>query len=122
MPSLAKDNNQVAFVLDTTHILATKIKENSIFKNPKLDKYKYSFIHEKTIKDFENGLKLDGFERSDYIIFGFPKNCIEGILVGRLVENNKDHLKQIKKIISKLLYMQFRRESNNIKLWTIIYA
>ena len=61
MPSLAKDNNQVAFILDTSNPLATNLKENSIFKNPKLDKYKYSFIHEKAIKDFENGFKLDAF-------------------------------------------------------------
>lgn len=96
MPSLAKDNNQVAFILDTSNPLATKLKENSIFKNPKLDKYKYSFIHEKAIKDFENGFKLDAFERADYIIFGFPKNCIEGVLVGRLVENNQEYLDKVK--------------------------
>ena len=98
MPSLAKDKNQIAFILDTSHPLATKLKENSIFKNEKLDKYKYSFIHEKAIKDFENGFKLDAFERADYIIFGFPKNCIEGVLVGRIVENNEDYLKQIKEL------------------------
>ena len=98
MPSLAKDNNQVAFILDTSNPLATKLKENSIFKNPKLDKYKYSFIHEKAIKDFENGFKLDAFERADYIIFGFPKNCIEGVLVGRLVENNQEYLDKIKEL------------------------
>ena len=98
MPSLAKDNNQVAFILDTSNPLATKLKENSIFKNTKLDKYKYSFIHEKAIKDFENGFKLDAFERADYIIFGFPKNCIEGILVGRLVENNQEYLDKIKEL------------------------
>ena len=98
MPSLAKDNNQIAFILDTTHPLATKLKENSIFKNAKLDEYKYSFIHEKAIKDFENGFKLDAFERADYIIFGFPKNCIEGVLVGRLVEKNQEYLKKIKEL------------------------
>ena len=98
MPSLAKDSNQVAFILNTSNPLATKLKENSIFKNPKLDKYKYSFIHEKAIKDFENGFKLDAFERADYIIFGFPKNCIEGVLVGRLVENNQEYLDKIKEL------------------------
>ena len=98
MPSLAKDSNQVAFILNTSNPLATKLKENSIFKNPKLDKYKYSFIHEKAIKDFENGFKLDAFERADYIIFGFPKNCIEGVLVGRLVENNQEYLNKIKEL------------------------
>lgn len=98
MPSLAKDNNQVAFILDTSNPLATKLKENSIFKNPKLDKYKYSFIHEKAIKDLENGFKLDAFERADYIIFGFPKNCIEGVLVGRFVENNQEYLDKIKEL------------------------
>ncbi len=98
MPSLAKDNNQIGFILNTSHPLAVKIKDNSIFRNPKLDKFKYSFIHEKAVKDFENGFKLDAFERADYIIFGFPSNCIEGVLVGRIVENNKEYLKQIKDI------------------------
>ena len=50
------------------------------------------------MKDFENGFKLDAFERADYIIFGFPKNCIEGILVGRVVENNQEYLKEIKSL------------------------
>lgn len=98
MPSLAKDNNQIAFILNTSHPLAKKLKENSIFNNSNLDKYKYSFIHEKAIKDFENGFKLDAFERADYIIFGFPKNCIEGVLVGRLIENNQEYLKRIKEL------------------------
>lgn len=98
MASLAKDNNQIAFILDTSNPLATKLKDNSIFKNEKLDKYKYSFIHEKAIKDFESGFKLDAFERAEYIIFGFPPNCIEGILVGRVVENNEDYLKQVKRL------------------------
>lgn len=98
MPSLAKDNNQIAFILNTSNDIAKRIRENSVFRNENLDKYKYSFIHEKAIKDFENGFKSDAFERADYIIFGFPKNCIEGVLVGRIVENNKDYLNQIKKL------------------------
>ena len=40
------------------------------------------------------------FARADYIIFGLPKNCIEGILVGRLVEKNNDYLNQIKKLFT----------------------
>jgi hypothetical protein len=101
MPSLAKDNNQVAFILNTSNPLAIKLKENSIFKNTKLDKYKYYFINEKAHKDFENGFKLDAFERADYIILGFPKNCIEGVLVGRLVENNQEYLKKTKDLFPK---------------------
>ena len=33
MPSLAKDNNQIAFILNTSNSIATKLKENSIFNN-----------------------------------------------------------------------------------------
>lgn len=98
MPSLAKDNNQIAFIFNVSHPLATKLKENSIFKNEKLNKYRYSFVHEKAIKDFENGFKLDAFERADYIIFGIPKNCIEGILVGRLIEKDHEYLNKIKNL------------------------
>ena len=93
MPSLSKDDNQLAFILNVSHPLAKKMKGNSIFKNKKLEKYRYSFIHEKAIKDFENGFKLDAFERADYIIFGFPKNCIEGVLVGRKYENDESKIK-----------------------------
>ena len=98
MPSLAKDNNQVGFILNTSNPLAKLLRDNSIFSNPKLDKYKYSFIHEKAVADFKNGFKTDAFERADYIIFGFPSNCIEGVLVGRIVESNKEYLKQIKEL------------------------
>ena len=40
----------------------------------------------------------DLIERAEYIIFGLPKNCIEGILVGRQVEQNDKRLETLKKL------------------------
>lgn len=49
-------------------------------------------------KFLQEGFVSDFFERADYLIFGVPKNCIEGVLVGREVEKNEEQLNQIKKL------------------------
>lgn len=97
MPSLAKDINQIGFIINTQNEIAKRIKSNSIFKNTFKKEYAFEFIN----KDYQEKFKKDGFsedyfERADYIIFGFPKNCIEGVLVGRTLEKNIKMLDYIK--------------------------
>lgn len=97
MPSLARDINQIGFILNTENVIAQRIKKNSVFKEPFNKDYAMEFVNEKSKKEFMNdGFTADFFERADYIIFGLPKNCIEGIIVGRQVEHNKNHLETLK--------------------------
>ncbi len=97
MPSLARNINQIGFIVNTENEIAQRMKKNSVFKNDFNKEYAYEFVNEKD-KFLQEGFSADFFQRADYIIFGFPKNCIEGIIVGRLVENNQEYLNQIKQL------------------------
>lgn len=99
MPSLARNINQIGFVINTENEIAQRLKKNSVFKDTFKKEYAYEFINEKAKEKFlQDGFVADFFQRADYLIFGLPRNCIEGILVGRLVENDDTYIEQIKKI------------------------
>ena len=99
MPSLARDINQIGFILNTENEIAQRLKKNSVFKEHFDREYAMEFVDEKSKEKFmTDGFTADFFERADYIIFGLPKNCIEGILVGRQVEQNDKHLETLKKL------------------------
>lgn len=97
MPSLARDINQIGFILNVSNEIAQKLKKNSVFKEQFNKEYAMEFVSGKSREKFETeGFTADFFERADYIIFGLPKNCIEGVLVGREVEHNEAYLKTLK--------------------------
>ena len=97
MPSLARDINQIGFILNVENDIAQRIRRNSVFKESFKKEYALEFVSEKTREKFEReGFVADFFERADYLIFGLPKNCIEGIIVGRKVESNEEYLKLLK--------------------------
>lgn len=97
MPSLARNINQIGFILNTENEIAQRIRYNSVFKDYFNKDYSMEFVNEKNKEKFDKeGFTADFFERADYIIFGLPKNCIEGIIVGKQVEKNEDNLKLLK--------------------------
>lgn len=97
MPSLARDINQIGFIFNTECEIAQRIKNNSVFKDKFNKEYAMQFVNDKVKEKFINdGFTADFFERADYIIFGLPKNCIEGIIVGRQVEHNENYLETLK--------------------------
>jgi len=99
MPSLARNINQIGFIINTENTIAQRLRKNSVFKETFNKDYAFEFVNDKLKEKFKNdGFVDDFFQRADYLIFGIPKNCIEGVLVGRLVENNKEYLKQIKQL------------------------
>ena len=99
MPSLARDINQIAFIFNTENEMAQKLRNNSVFREPFNKEYAMEFVNEKSKDKFiQEGFIADFFERADYIIFGLPKNCIEGVLVGRQLENNEVYLRELKKL------------------------
>jgi len=98
LPSLIRDNNQIAFIINTESEYAKKLIENDIFNLNFDKKILKSFISDWFIKNFIYA-KRDDFttNRESAIIFGLPSCFIEGIFVGRIIENDKEKLEQIKK-------------------------
>lgn len=96
MPSLARDINQIGFILNVENEIAQQLRSNSIFNKKFNKEYAFEFINEKAKAKFQKeGFVADFFERADYLIFGLPKNCIEGIIVGRKLERNKNNLQTL---------------------------
>ena len=101
MPSLARDNIQLGFIMNIENDYGKSILENDIF-NLSFDKeILQSFIQEYFIKDFIYA-KRDDFttNRESAIIFGIPSCFIEGLLVGRKYEQNEKKLNLLKNLFS----------------------
>lgn len=99
MPSLARNINQIGFIVNTENEIAQRLRKNSVFKENFNNEYAFEFVNGKAKEKFlKDGFVADFFQRADYLIFGLPKNCIEGILVGRLVENNDSYIEQMKEL------------------------
>ena len=97
LPSLIRDDNQIAFILNTDNYYAKKIIKNDIFSLEFDKKILKSFISKWFIENFIY-IKRDDFttNRESAIIFGIPSCFIEGVLIGRRLENDKKQLEIIK--------------------------
>jgi len=98
MPSLARDINQVGFILNLGSEDGKKLLENDINGinfNKDISK---NFLKSDLRKNFFNNKDNDFLERASYIIFGINKCFIEGIVVGRNYENDKTKLELLKKL------------------------
>lgn len=98
MPNLAKDdpNVQIALIMDASN--AKELTKKDIF-NLDFDKdVLKQFIQEFFINDFINAERNDlTTNRESAVIFGIPSCFIEGILVGKIWEKDKEKLNKIKK-------------------------
>lgn len=97
MPSLSRDENQLALIINTDNEYARKLIKNDIFDlNFDRDILK-TFIGEWFINDFILNKRTPlTTDRESAIIFGLPTSLIEGILVGRKYEKDENILKEIK--------------------------
>lgn len=99
MPSLAKNENQIGFIVNCEHEVCKKMRENSVFNNLFNQEYSSEFVNDKAKEKFsQTGFVDDFFSRAEYLIFGLPKNCIEGIIVGRIIEHNDGYLNKLKEL------------------------
>ena len=99
IPSLVSDKRQIAFILNTESEYAKKLIENDVW-NTKFDKatlkpfldYRYfpKFLDLRFNKDASTT------DRESAIMFGLPKDLIEGVFVGRKLEKDKKALEHIK--------------------------
>lgn len=99
LPSLVANKRQIAFILNMESDYAKELIENDVW-NTKFDK--------DTLTDFIDYRYLDKFmderfnrnatttDRETAIMFGLPSKLIEGIFVGRKVENDIESLNYIK--------------------------
>jgi len=99
MPSLARNINQVGFILNVNDDLGKKLREYPVFSDKLSEKENFMFVSKKSKGNFEKTrFNNDFFLRAEYLIFGVPHNYIEGVLVGRDFEKNNTKLKEIKSI------------------------
>lgn len=99
MPSLAKNEKQLAFIINgRDKCLQSYFSNNLMNVNFDFD-IAQCFINFKN-EEIKNAFKNDRHQgdkgRCAYVVFAIPKSLFEGVLVGRKFEKNKKILKHIK--------------------------
>lgn len=100
IPNLVSDKRQIAFILNMDSDYAKKLSYNDVWNldfgedvlTPFLDyRYKDKFINNDRLNS--NASTTD---RESAIMFGLPISLVEGVFVGRKIENDKESLDYIK--------------------------
>ena len=102
MPSLIQNEVQIGIIFNVANSDVKSLLERDILTDFISDEDVKPFIHEgyyyKFIHDRKN--KNDFFtDRESAVLFGIPTNFIEGILVGRNYEKDREKLKEIKNML-----------------------
>ena len=104
MPSLIQDVVQIGIIFNGENEYTKELLKGDILNIDNIDDCLFrEFINsdydvDSIIKNRHN--KDDYFtDRESAILFGIPSNLIEGIIVGRIYENDKNMLKEIKKLL-----------------------
>lgn len=99
LPSLVSNKRKIAFILNTSSDYAKKMILNDVWnidleEDVLIDFLDYRYYPKFLIERFER----DDFttDRESAIIFGLPSKLIEGVLIGRDLESNKESINYIK--------------------------
>lgn len=99
IPSLVANKRQIAFILNMDSEYAKEIVKNDVW-NPDFDKETIiDFIDYRYLEKFlveRNNRNAMTTDRETAIMFGLPSKLIEGVFVGRKVENDDNMLDYIK--------------------------
>ncbi|MBR3162309.1 MAG: hypothetical protein IKF19_06240 [Bacilli bacterium] len=98
LPSLFSDKNQIAFILNMDNNYAKEIAKQDVWNKELRQKniMKY-FCSEYFLPELlEGNFNASTTNREAAIMFGITPRLIEGVLVGRLIEKDKEKLKYIK--------------------------
>lgn len=100
IPSLVSNKRQIAFILNMDSEYAKKLAYNDVW-NLEFDKEILSpFLNYRYVDKFinEDRIKKDASttDRESAIMFGLPSKLIEGVFVGRKIENDDESLNYIK--------------------------
>ncbi len=104
MPSLVQNNVQIGIIFDGQSKEIKKLLKGDILSDTINDKDVKEFVNPKYYEHFiiDRKNKDDFFtDRESAVLFGIPSCFIEGILVGRKYEDNKEILKEIKDLLPK---------------------
>ncbi len=99
MPSLVSNKRQIAFILNMESDYAKEMIKKDIWNIELVEEELKDFLD---YRYYENFLKervnrtAQTTDRESAIMFGLPATLIEGVLVGRKLEQDKDSLKHIK--------------------------
>lgn len=100
LPSLVANKRQIAFILNMESDYAKKMAYNDVWNTDFTEEQLKSFINEKYLDKFLNEDRLNRTasttDRESAIMFGLPISLVEGIFVGRNIENDKESLDYIK--------------------------
>ena len=100
MPSLVSNKRQIAFILNMESEYAKKLSYNDVW-NLDFDKEIVApFLNEKYVDTFIEKDRIHPTaattDRESAIMFGLPISLVDGVLVGRKIENDVESLKHIK--------------------------
>ena len=99
MPSLVSNKRHIAFILNMESDYAKEMIKKDVWNIELVEEELKDFLD---YRYYENFLKervnrtAQTTDRESAIIFGLPSSLIEGVLVGRKLEQDKDSLKHIK--------------------------
>ena len=99
MPSLVANKRQIAFILNMESDYAKEMIKKDVWNIELVEEELKEFLD---YRYYENFLKervnrtAQTTDRESAIMFGLPASLIEGVLVGRKLEQDKDSLKHIK--------------------------
>ena len=100
LPSLVSNKRQIAFILNMDSDYAKKLLYNDVWNLDFDEETLTPFLNDKYIEKFINEDRINKnaatTDRESAIMFGLPARLIEGIFVGRKIENNKEALNYIK--------------------------
>ena len=100
IPSLVSDKRQIAFILNMDSDYAKKMAYNDIWNLDFDAETLKSFLDYRYVEKFieQDRVNRDASttDRESAIMFGLPASLIEGIFVGRKIENDEKSLKHIK--------------------------
>lgn len=99
MPSLVSNKRQIAFILNMESDYAKEMIKKDVWnielKEEELKEFLDYRYYENFLKERVNRT-AQTTDRESAIMFGLPATLIEGVLVGRKLEQDKDSLKHIK--------------------------
>ncbi len=98
MPSLARDINQIGFILNLGSSYGKKLLKNDINGKKYDKKISDNFLREDLRGNFFDNKDNAFLERASYVVFGINKCFIEGIIVGRKYESDGDKISDLKEL------------------------
>ena len=100
IPSLVSDKRQIAFILNMDSDYAKRLAYDDIWNTDFDEEILKPFLDYRYIEEFLKNDRINRnastTDRESAIMFGLPPKLIEGIFVGRKIENDKEALKYIK--------------------------